>query len=51
VKSLESVFLVKRISYLACDDIDTLFPSCASRYTRKSRESAIAAEALRDNTG
>ena len=29
--SPESAFLVKRISYLACDDTDTLFPSRASR--------------------
>jgi len=26
-------FLVKRISYLACDDADTLILSCASRFT------------------
>ena len=29
--SPESAFLGKRISYLACDDTDTLIPSCASR--------------------
>jgi hypothetical protein len=29
--SPESAFLVKRISYLACDDTDTFIPSCASR--------------------
>jgi hypothetical protein len=44
VKSPESSFLVKRISYLACDDTDTFIPSCASRFTRKRSGSAIVAE-------
>jgi hypothetical protein len=29
--SPESAFLVKCISYLACDGTDTFIPSCASR--------------------
>ena len=48
---------MKRISYLTCDDIDTLIPPCASRFTnderRRSRsdESAMAAEAFMDLAG
>ena len=51
----QNAFLVKRISYLACDDTDTLIPPCASRTKsdeeRRSSESAIAAEALMNNAG
>ncbi len=50
-KSPESPFPMKRISYHACDDTDTLFPSCVSRFTRKSSESAVTAEALMNNAG
>jgi len=38
-ESAESAFLVKRISYLACDDTDTLIPSRASRFTNDERRS------------
>jgi len=54
----DSPFLVKRISYLASDDEDTLFPSCASRFTNDERRrvcrssgSAIAAEAFMNHAG
>jgi hypothetical protein len=47
----EPAFLVKRISYLASDDTDTLFPPCASRFTCKHSGSAFAAETLMDNAG
>jgi hypothetical protein len=40
-----------REAYLACNDTDTLIPSCASRFTRKSGGSTIAAEALMNNEG
>jgi len=49
--SQEPAFLVKRILYLACNETDTLFPSCASRFTRKRSGSTIAAEALMNNAG
>jgi hypothetical protein len=42
---------VPREAYLACDGTNTLFPSCASRFTRKTNESAIATEALMSNAG
>jgi hypothetical protein len=29
----QNTLLVKRFSYLACDDIDTLIPPCASLFT------------------
>ena len=33
----QNAFLVKRISYLACDDTDTLIPPCASHFTNDER--------------
>ena len=35
----ESAFLVKRISYLAFDDTDTLIPFRVSRFTNHERRS------------
>ena len=53
----QNAFLVKHISYLACDDTDTLILPCALRFTnderRRTRNSvpAFAGEAFMDNAG
>jgi len=39
-KPPHSLFPVKRISYLANNDVDAFFPSCASRFTRYERRRA-----------
>jgi hypothetical protein len=50
----ENAFLVKRISYLACVNTDSLIPSRASRMTSDeecSSGSTIAAEVFMNNVG
>ena len=50
----ENAFLVKRISYLACVNTDSLIPSRASRFTsddERGSGSVIAAEVFMDNAG
>ncbi len=52
----ERAFLVKRISYLACDDTDTLILPRASRFTNDERRRTqqrigIAAEAFMNIAG
>jgi hypothetical protein len=42
---------VPREAYLARDDTDTHILSCASRFTRKSSRSAIAAETFMNHAG
>ena len=46
----QNAFLLKRISYLACDDTNTLIPPCASRTTSdEERRSSVFAS--NDNAG
>ena len=45
----DPAFIVKRISYLASDDTDTLLPSCALHV--QEQRVGVCTETLMDNAG